>query len=65
MTTLPKTYFAKRLLEHGPLTFAEFQEITGWSHGHCAAVLSSLLKSGVAFFTQPMGQRRRMYFLAE
>ena len=28
---MTRTYIAKRLLEHGPLTFREFREITGWS----------------------------------
>lgn len=61
---MPRTYVAKRLLEHGPLTFAEFREITGWPERSCESVLKNLLLSGVATFLEEWGSRRRVYQLA-
>lgn len=37
-----RSYAALRLLEHGPLKFAEIMEITGWSESCCRKVLCRL-----------------------
>ena len=42
------TYVARRLLEHGPLKFAEFQAITGWPAPKCSRALKNLRRSGKA-----------------
>lgn len=44
----PKTYYGRRLLEHGPLTPREFREITGWPSQLCAHVLERLSNTGTA-----------------
>lgn len=45
----PRTYYAKRLLEHGPLTLGEFKTITGWLDGRSAeSALKNLRVSGLA-----------------
>jgi hypothetical protein len=41
--TKTKVYAARKLLEHGPLTFGEFLEITGWEFKTCRRVLSYLV----------------------
>ena len=46
---MKKTYAAKRLLEHGPLTMSEFRIITGWKGRTAEAALKSLVKSKVAY----------------
>lgn len=43
---IPKTYYAKRLLEHGPLANREFSEITGWPRKEARKTLESLSRSG-------------------
>lgn len=60
---MPRTYVAKRLLEHGPLSFAQFQEITGWTAEACGAALRGLVETGIACFTEELGSRRRVYRL--
>jgi hypothetical protein len=40
---MTRTYAALRLLEHGPLRYGEFKEITGWSHRRCQNTLKKLL----------------------
>jgi len=44
---MTRTYAAKRLLEHGPLTQQEFTEITGWKDRQAERVLQQLLDSKV------------------
>jgi hypothetical protein len=44
----PKTYYAKRLLEHGALTHREFVEITGWASGAASRVLEQLRMTKIA-----------------
>jgi hypothetical protein len=43
-----RTYYGKRLLEHGPLTGREFRDITGWPEHTSARVLDNLRETGVA-----------------
>lgn len=45
---MTRTYAAKRLLEHGPLHFREFVEITGWPSRKCTRTLDNLNQTGVA-----------------
>lgn len=44
----PRTYYAKRLLEHGPLRFEEFHAITGWPSDKASRVLNQLFNTGIA-----------------
>jgi DNA-binding transcriptional regulator GbsR (MarR family) len=60
---MTRTYIAKRLLEHGPLTFSEFREITGWPPNSCSKALDGLRKYGVAILYHDDG--RRFYRLAD
>jgi hypothetical protein len=39
---MTRTHAAQRLLAHGPLTFREFVEITGWSRYACMKTLGWL-----------------------
>lgn len=48
---MTRTYAAKRLLEHGPLTFGELVTITGWSYAQVSSALGALDKSGVIRIT--------------
>lgn len=57
-----RTYAAKRLLEHGPLRFSEFLEITGWKHRAATSALESLLETKVAMVKNINGHRH--YVLA-
>jgi len=41
-----KTYAARKLLEHGPLTRKEFLEITGWTVGQVAGCIEWLRCKG-------------------
>lgn len=43
---MTKTHAMLRLLEHGPLTFAEAREITGWPRAAVCAILQHLVVSG-------------------
>ena len=61
---MTRTYAAKRLLEHGPLTNREFRTITGWDEGTVSSALRNLLATGVAVFHQPPGSRHFVYRLA-
>lgn len=56
----PKTYTAKRLLEHGDLTMKEFIGITGWNAKTAYTTMAQLIRSGVVcfFYNNQMGQRR-------
>ena len=44
--TMTRTYAAKRLLEHGPLTFPQFTEVTGWKPNQARAVMLELTQQG-------------------
>ena len=60
-----RTYAAKRLLEHGPLTFAEMLEITGWNFKQVDHTLQTLLKQGIAKRIELTRSGRYVYGLAE
>lgn len=40
---MSRTYAARRLLEHGPLTLREIREITRWPHGTVKNILARLI----------------------
>lgn len=54
-----RTYTAKRLLEHGPLTQAEFLEITGWEERQARRVLQQLLDTKVVTFRSQWSQSHK------
>lgn len=60
---MTRTYAAKRLLEHGPLTFAEFLAITGWTKGAADNVLVRLRNWGLCQIVHVTGNHRRVYAL--
>ncbi|MCC2632158.1 MAG: hypothetical protein K0S48_44 [Ramlibacter sp.] len=60
---MTRTYAAKRLLEHGPLTFTEMREITGWPARVVAGALRSLMETGVAV-AERCGRHKNLYRLA-
>jgi len=64
--TMPRTYAAKRLLEHGPLSMAQFKEITGWKPRQARRTLQSLVDTGVAHRMNPARLRHgtSLYALA-
>lgn len=45
--SMPRTYAAQRLLEHGALTFPQFVEITGWTQKSARWVMEKLLDQGL------------------
>lgn len=60
---MPKTYAAKRLLEHGPLSFAEMLEITGWKYRQLDGAVRSMLKTQVIRAVHVPGCHRSVYEL--
>lgn len=44
---MTRTYAAKRLLEHGPLTMGEIVTITGWPVRVCRRALQNLEQTGI------------------
>ena len=44
---MTRTYAVKRLLEHGPLTFGELVEITGWSPAQVSTTIDALGRTGL------------------
>lgn len=54
---MTRTYAAKRLLEHGPLTAKDFAAITGWGKKASKSTLAALLLTGVARCTNIDGNR--------
>lgn len=59
---MTRSYAARRLLEHGPLTFAEFTEITGWRKGIAGNVLQKLMAWGLVCISHQ--GRKRVYAIA-
>ena len=49
---MTRTYAARRLLEHGPLSMAQFKEITGWNPKHSCNTIKALLMSGAVVATK-------------
>lgn len=58
------TYAAKRLLEHGPLTFADFFAITGWPKRSAHMALEQLRRAELVVMYRETGTRRNLYRLA-
>ena len=58
-------YVARRLLEHGPLTFSEMLEITGWQKKRLFETLCRLTRSGVARRQVQRGRHRFIYALQD
>ncbi|MBK5203905.1 MAG: type IV toxin-antitoxin system AbiEi family antitoxin domain-containing protein [Polaromonas sp.] len=56
---MTRPYATLQLLAHGPLSRAEFIEITGWSRAACARILAALVDTGE--LSQP---RRGVYSVA-
>ena len=54
---MTRTYAAQKLLEHGPLTFADFLVITGWQKGVANKVLCRLRTKGLSTVTNIGGER--------
>ena len=59
----PRTYYAKRLLEHGHLSRREFTEITGWTTSEAARALTQLVHTKVATRIHEPGCHRYLYGL--
>ena len=61
-----RTYVAKRLLEHGPLTGIEFVEITGWTHSTAHRTLQLLIDQRIVKLTnrEKLRHGTRLYELA-
>ena len=59
----PRTYTAKRLLEHGELTARQFTDITGWPSRVACAVLAALCESGLVCREHATGTHRYIYRL--
>jgi hypothetical protein len=57
---LTRPYCASRLLEHGPLTFPQFQEITGWPKKTARYWLDVLIEEGEVRQFRQTGMRARM-----
>lgn len=61
---MTRTYAARRLLEHGPLTAPEILEITGWNHMAVWRALCELCACGVVVRRHVPGVSRQVYELA-
>lgn len=62
MTHMTRPHAARRLLEHGPLTFADFRHITGWPAHVADLVLRRLMHANVVTIRNIA--KRRHYALA-
>jgi hypothetical protein len=60
---ITRPYAASRLLEHGPLTFPQFQEITGWPKKTARYWLDILIEEGEVRQFRQTGTRRLQYGL--
>ncbi len=61
---MTRTHCARKLLEHGPLTYGEFMEITGWRHSVAKSVIGKLVERGSVQRTTERGCFRYIYRLA-
>lgn len=61
---MTKTYAAKKLLEHGPLSFSEFRAITGWHVSRANRVLRCLEGRGEVRRFHLAGCHRNVYRLS-
>jgi hypothetical protein len=60
---MTRTYAARRLLEHGPLTLAEFLCITRWPYRTAQRALENLQDAG-AVVSERIAPHRNVYRLA-
>jgi predicted transcriptional regulator len=60
---MTRTYTAKRLLEHGPLTWRELLEITGWRESVLKGAIQNLIDSEFVV-AEKASARRNVYRLA-
>lgn len=56
---MTRSYAAIRLLEHGPLTFAEVRQITGWPPESVRVTLQHLQATGKVYAERVSSMRRR------
>lgn len=61
---MTRAYAAKRLLEHGPLTFRQLLEITGWKRHEIEKTIYAMVDQGYLCHVKEFGTNRRMYALA-
>jgi predicted transcriptional regulator len=61
---MTRTYAAEKLLAHGPLSYAELKEITGWGHSTIHFVLNRLIDSAKVRRTSVPGMHGYLYGLA-
>jgi hypothetical protein len=62
---MTRTYAARRLLEHGPLTLREMIAITRWPVNAVKGALQNLAAAGeLGSLPAPRCRRTRVYFLA-
>ena len=61
---MTRTYAARKLLEHGPLTHSQFLEITGWNWRTVDLVTQRLMGRGEIVPVKIRGMCRRGYALA-
>ena len=60
---MTRAHAARALLAHGPLTLAEFLEVTRWPYRSAQGVLSRLIEAGHVE-SQRIGRRSNQYRLA-
>lgn len=60
---MTRAHAMRRLLEHGPLTWGELLEITGWSYDQLRCVVAWLMQQG-AVIAEACGPRRNLYRLS-
>jgi predicted transcriptional regulator len=60
---MTRTYTAKRLLEHGPLTWRELLVITGWRESVLKGAIQNLIDTELVV-AEKASARRNVYRLA-
>jgi DNA-binding MarR family transcriptional regulator len=58
---MTRPYILCRLLEHGPLTWVQLVEITGWKSGTMGRATERCLQRGLIRRTAQRGTRRFLY----
>lgn len=61
---MSKPYAMLRLLQHGPLTVPQAEEITGWMQNETHRAIDKLRQRGDVSATRVLGVRRTVYRLA-
>jgi len=64
---MTRTYAGRKLLEHGPLTFKQFVEITGWPKNTAADCLTRLRRNSairLGWTRSDYGNLIRLYRIA-